>query len=73
MQTPRKTIVAIALALKLALRGCPVHIEQNKVDPYGDAKPGPRRFIPRIFPGSVSHQVARHADSNVLLVPKPRY
>ncbi len=30
-----------------------------------------RGIIPEIFLGSVSHQVARHADSNVLLVPPP--
>jgi nucleotide-binding universal stress UspA family protein len=32
-----------------------------------------RGFIPEIFLGSVSHQVARHADSNLLLVPLPRF
>ncbi|MDZ7778048.1 MAG: universal stress protein [Bacteroidales bacterium] len=31
-----------------------------------------RGFISRVFLGSTSHEVARHSDSNVLLVPKPR-
>lgn len=32
-----------------------------------------RGYIPEIFLGSVSHQVARHSDSNVLFVPLPRH
>lgn len=31
-----------------------------------------RGFLSQIFVGSVGHQVARHADSNVMLVPYPR-
>ena len=31
-----------------------------------------RGYIPETFLGSVSHQVARHSDSNVLFVPLPR-
>ncbi len=32
-----------------------------------------RGYIPEAFLGSVSHQVARHSDSNVLFVPLPRH
>ena len=31
-----------------------------------------RGFLSRVFLGGTSYQVARHSDSNVLLVPKPR-